>query len=318
MAANKILFIDQPHPFLIEKLTALGFQCDVKTKANRTEVEAIIAHYEGIFIRSRIALDNSLLFKAKRLRFVARAGAGIESIDTDYAKSKGIQLLTSPEGNRDAVGEHALGMLLMLCNHLHRANQQIKKGLWLREQNRGLEIKGKTIGIVGYGNMGRAFAQRLQGFECQVIAYDKYKAVYGDIFAKRVSLDTLFKESDVVSFHIPWMPDNHFMVNDAYLSQFKKNIYLINTARGNILKTADLVKHLKSGHVLGAALDVLEYEGISFEKVAIEDFPEPFQYLIQADNVVLSPHVAGWTVESKLKHAQVLFERITKLMNDKT
>lgn len=314
MLLKKVLFIDQVHPFLQQQLTDWGFHCNMQhTTSSKEEIASIIHDFEGIVVRSRLKIQKDLLDKTEKLEFIARAGAGLESIDVDYARQKGIACLSSPEGNRDSVAEHALGMLLSLLNNLNRANREVKQGIWQREANRGTELMGKTVGIVGYGYMGNAFAKRLQGFGVEVIAYDKFKTGYGNEYARAVSLEELQQRADVVSFHVYWIPENHKMVNDAYLSAFKKPIYLINTARGKILETADLVKHLKSGKVLGAALDVLEYEGHSFHDFNIETLPEAFQYLTQADNVILSPHIAGWTHESELKHVQTLANRIAEL-----
>lgn len=310
MTKKKVLFIDQMHPFLQEQLTKWGFQCDLKHTASKEEIADILHEYEGIAVRSRLKITADLIDKATQLKFIARAGAGLESIDVDYAEQKGIACLSSPEGNRDSVAEHALGMLLSMLNNLNRSNREVKQGLWQREANRGRELMGKTVGIVGYGYMGNAFAKRLQGFGVEVIAYDKFKTDYGNEYARAVSLKELQEQADVVSFHIYWIPENDKMVNDAYLSAFKKSIYLINTARGKILETADLVKHLKSGKVLGAALDVLEYEGHSFHEFNVATLPEAFQYLTEADNVILSPHIAGWTHESELKHVQTLARRV--------
>ena len=313
MLLKKVLFIDQVHPFLQRQLTDWGFHCNMQhTTSSKEKIASIIHDYEGIVVRSRLKIQKDLLDKAEKLEFIARAGAGLESIDVEYAEQKGIACLSSPEGNRDSVAEHALGMLLSLLNNLNRANREVKRGIWQREANRGTELMGKTVGIVGYGYMGNAFAKRLQGFGVEVIAYDKFKTDYGNEYARAVSLEELQERADVVSFHIYWIPENHKMVNDAYLSAFKKPIYLINTARGKILETADLVKHLKSGKVLGAALDVLEYEGHSFHEFNVDDLPEAFQYLTQADNVILSPHIAGWTHESELKHVQTLANRIAE------
>ena len=308
--SKKVLFIDEVHPFLQKQLTAWGFQCDVRQTASKKEVATMIHDYEGIVVRSRLKIQRDLLDKAVRLKFIARAGAGLESIDVDYARERGIACLSSPEGNRDSVAEHVLGMLLALLNNLTRSNREVKQGLWRREANRGTELMGKTVGIVGYGYMGNAFAKRLQGFGIDVIAYDKFKTDYSNEYACAVSLEELQERADVVSFHIYWIPENDKMVNDAYLSAFKKPIYLINTARGKILETADLVKHLKSGKVLGAALDVLEYEGHSFHEFDVATLPDAFQYLTEVDNVILSPHIAGWTYESELKHVQTLARRV--------
>ncbi|MBK7408140.1 MAG: hydroxyacid dehydrogenase [Saprospirales bacterium] len=310
----RILFLNQSHPVLQARLQALGFFCEEDLTSSETELESLIAGYTGIVLRSRISIGRKLIDRAENLRFIAREGVGLEHIDTEYAESKGIVVLTSPEGSRDTVGEHALGLLLSLLNNLSRADRQVRQGQWIRESNRGVEIKGKTVGILGYGNMGSAFARKLQGFEARVIAYDKYKSAYGDAYAEAVSLEQLWEESDLLSIHIPYMPSNHYFIDGAFLDRFHKPIYLVNTARGLVLNTADLVSRLQTGKVLGAALDVLEYEETSFEQVSTGDIPAPMQYLLQADNVVLSPHIAGWSFESKKGHAEVLANKIEQLI----
>ena len=264
-------------------------------------------------VRSRLQVDQELLDAGGRLQFVARYGVGVEHIDLEYAAQRGIPVFTSPEGSRDTVGEHALGMLLMLMNYLSRADREVKNNQWRREPNRGTEIKGKTVGVLGYGNMGKAFAKRLQGFEAEVIVYDKYKEDYGDANASAVSLSELQARADIVSVHIPYEPANHHFVDADFIGNCAKPIYLVNTARGTVLNTADLVEGLKTGKVLGVALDVLEYEEMSFTKLDLASLPEPFQYLKQADNVVLSPHIAGWSHESKKGHALALAQKISDL-----
>jgi D-3-phosphoglycerate dehydrogenase len=310
--ARKVLFIDKAHPLLQEELLAMGFQCDDGTTLSKEEAAAILPQYFGLVIRSRFTFDKAFLEKGTNLAFLARTGIGLEHVDLDYAAERGIQVFNSPEGSRVAVGEHAVGLLLMLMNHLSRADREVRAGQWRREPNRGTEVRGKTVGIVGYGNTGQAFARRLQGFEARVITYDKYRNNYGDDFAEAVSLEKLQEESDIVSFHIPYSKPNHLLVNSDYLDRFRKPIFLINTARGLILNTADLVERLKSGRVLGAALDVLEYEETSFVKLNLDDLPPPFQYLRQADNVILTPHIAGWSHEAKVGHAEVLVAKIKK------
>ena len=309
---RKILFINKAHPFLENRLKVLGFDCELDTESSKEEIEKRIDQYFGLVIRSRFSIDKLFLEKAVNLAFVAREGVGTEHIDLEYAAKKGIKIITSPEGSSDAVGEHTIGLLLTLMANLARGDRQIREGKWNREGNRAYEIKGKTVGILGYGNMGKAFAQRLKGFETHVIAYDKYKINYGDENAKAVDLETLFKESDILSLHIPFMPENHHFVDNAFLENFSKNIYIVNTARGLVLDTAALVEHLKKGKVRAAALDVLEYEEMSFEFLDFKSLPEPFQYLQQADNVVLSPHIGGWSFESKEGHARVLGQKIAE------
>lgn len=310
MKNQKILLIDQPHPFLEEKLTAADFECLPMYQASLEEIYDILPECFGVVMRSRFKVDKTFIDRGANLKFIAREGVGLDHIDVEYAELKGIHVLYSPEGSRDTVAEHALGMLLMLLNKLAVADREVRSGEWKREANRGIEIKGKTVGIIGYGNMGSALAQRLKGFEAKVIAYDKFQFGYEDENAKEVKLETIFKESDIVSLHIPYSIDNHYFVNADFLSRFQKNIFLVNTARGMVLNTADLVEALKSGKVRGAALDVLEYEETSFNFLDFKQLPAPFQYLIHAENVVLSPHIAGWSIESKLGHAQVLAEKI--------
>jgi D-3-phosphoglycerate dehydrogenase len=305
-----ILFIDSNHPVLHETLEKAGLTCDLKYEWALEEIAANIHKYEGIVIRSRIKLDKELIDKGTKLKFIARAGAGMENIDTRYAESKGILCINSPEGNKDAVAEHALGMLLCLFNNLCRANQEVRRGEWVREGNRGLELMGKTVGIIGYGNMGTAFAQRLKGFGVQVLAYDKYKTGFSDDFATESKMETLFGMCDIVSLHLPLTAETHMLVDDAFWAQFKKPVYLINTARGKIVDTASLVRNLENNKVKGACLDVLEYESGSFENLSAKDLPAPFQYLIQSGKVMLSPHIAGWTQESNVKIASVLAAKI--------
>lgn len=310
---KKILLIDQPHPFLEDRLIELGFELLRFYKAPMDEIWQVLPECFGVVMRSRFSATPEFIDRGTHLRFIAREGVGVEHIDVEYAASKGVKVLTSPEGSRDTVAEHAMGLLLTLMNNLARADRQIRNDEWTREGNRATEIRGKTVGIIGYGNMGSAFAQRLKGFEAKVIAYDKFKTNYSDGNAAEVDLDTIFAESNIISLHIPYSPDNHYFINYDFLNKFQKPIFLVNTARGLILNTADLVKHLKTGKVLGAALDVLEYEETSFNFLKFDQLPEPFHYLKNADNVVLSPHIAGWSFESKLGHAKALATKIEQL-----
>ncbi len=316
MTPDKILFIDSAHPVLKDELTKLGFKCDYFPGYTRNDYENCIKDYLGIIIRSKIKIDKVMLDKAITLKFIGRVGSGMENIDIEYAKSKGIICLNSPEGNRDAVGEHALGMLLSLINNICKANYEVRNGIWEREGNRGLEIKGKTIGIIGYGNMGSSFAKKLKGFEARVIAYDKYKQGFTDENVQEVSLETLFEETDILSLHIPLTEETTYMIEDEFINKFRKNIYLINTSRGTVIKTDDLVKNLKNKKILGAALDVLEYEDTTFEKLETGNWKqEAFRYLTKAENVILTPHIAGWTEESKYKLSMVLVDKIKKMLN---
>lgn len=308
--SKKVLFIDVVHPILEERLINLGFVCEHDYQSDKLTIEQKLSRYFGLVIRSRFPIDQQFLDKATNLKFIARSGAGLENINVAYAEEKGIKIFNSPEGNMDAVGEHVIGMLLMLFNQLKKGDAEVRKGIWDREGNRGLELSGKTVGIIGYGNMGSALAKKLQGFDCKVIAYDKYKTGFSSNIVKEVDLLTLFKETDVLSIHLPLSEETHYYVNERFINQFKKPIYIINTARGNNVCLADLVKALKSKKVLGACLDVLEYETKSFETIKSNDLPKDFQYLVNADNVILSPHVAGWTEESYLKLSSFLANKI--------
>jgi len=305
----KILHLDTNHELLINQLNDLGFTNHEDYSSSKQDIEAKIADYNGIIIRSRCTIDKQFLDAAINLKFIGRVGAGLENIDCDYAKSKGIYLVSAPEGNRNAVGEHTLGMLLSLFNKLRKADNDVRNGKWLREDNRGLELDGKTVGIIGYGNMGKAFSKKLRGFEVAVLCYD-IKENVSDANAKQVDLKEFQERVDVVSLHNPQTPLTLGMINTDFINQFKKPFWLLNTARGKSVVTSDLVLALKSGKVLGAGLDVLEYEKTSFESLFTSEMPEAFQYLIQAENVLLSPHVAGWTVESKIKLAQTIVDKI--------
>ncbi|MBO3115437.1 2-hydroxyacid dehydrogenase [Winogradskyella sp. DF17] len=319
----KVLHIDSNHPLLLNQLNALGFNNHEDYASSKSEIEAKISDYDGIIIRSRFSIDKQFLDAATNLKFIGRVGAGLENIDCNYAKEKGIYLISAPEGNRNAVGEHALAMLLSLLNKLNQADREVRNGQWRREKNRGVELDGKTVGLIGYGNMGKAFAKKLRGFDVEVLCYD-IKANVGDDNCKQVSLEELQNKSDVVSLHTPQTPLTLGMINLKFISQFKKSFWLINTARGKSVVTQDLVSALESGKILGAGLDVLEYEKVSFEdlfkteeprfrwmrKGKRSKLPEAFEYLINADNVILTPHVAGWTTESNVKLAQTIVDKI--------
>ena len=312
----KVLFLDVNHSCLIDGLRDLGFQCDEDYLSSKSVVEEKIHQYDGLVIRSRFSIDKGFLEKALKLKFIGRVGAGLENIDIDFANKKGIQLIAAPEGNRNAVGEHALGMILALFNKFKKADNEIRRGIWLREDNRGIELEGKTIGLIGYGNMGKAFAKKLQGFESKVICYD-IKPNVGDQNARQVSLQELFEETEVLSLHTPQTDLTKQMINTSFLEQFEHNLYLINTARGSAVVTKDLVKALKAGKVLGACLDVLEYEKNSFENFFSKEntLHEDFKYLINSDKVLLSPHVAGWTVESKFKLAETIVHKVAAMLD---
>ena len=307
---EKIIFFDDVHPYIIEYLRGLGFECMEHFNTDYEEILKVVEDADGLVGRSRFQLDRSFLSFCSKLKFIARYGVGTDHIDLEYANQRGIEVITSPEGSADTVAEHTVGMILSVLNNLQRADRQVREGKWLRESNRGIEIKNKTIGILGYGNMGSAVAKRLSGFQSKVIAFDKYKTNYGDEFAKEVGLEEFFRETDILSIHIPYTPENHYFINDLFISSFKKNIFIFNLARGWVLHTDDLVKNLKSGKVLGAGLDVLEYEEGSFSKLKDGKYPPAMQYLFSAENILLTPHIGGWSYESLEGHARVLASKI--------
>ncbi len=306
----RVLFIDTVHSILEERLTKKGFICIDGTQWTKEKCFNKIDKFQGIVVRSRFPIDAEFLNAASNLKFIARSGAGLENIDLETAKKNGVTCFNAPEGNRNAVGEHALGMLLALFNNLCRGNTEVRKGIWKREENRGVELDGKTVGIIGYGNNGRAFAKKLYGFDVDVLAYDKYKSDYGDQFANAASMKEIFEQADVISFHIPQNEETLFMAGEEFFKQFKKPIYVINLARGKIIKSSDLLKGLQETSILGACLDVLEYEKASFEKtLAADDNPE-FKTLLEMENVIFSPHVGGWTHESYFKLSDVLADKV--------
>ena len=305
----KVLHLDSNHPLLIDQLTALGHTNHEDYSSSKETIEAKIHQYDGLIIRSRFRIDAPFLDKATNLKFIGRVGAGLENIDTDYAQTKGIHLIAAPEGNQNAVGEHALGMLLSLLNKLHTADRDVRDGKWQREANRGLELDGKTVGIIGYGHMGKAFAKKLRGFDVEVLCYD-LKPTVGDENAQQVSLETLQEKAQIISLHVPHTELTFQMIDANFISQFKQPFWLLNTARGSCVVTEDLVAALGSKTILGAGLDVLEYEKSSFENLFSNTPPPALDYLLKADNVLLSPHVAGWTVESHQKLAQTIVDKI--------
>ncbi|MGQ7946057.1 2-hydroxyacid dehydrogenase [Flavobacterium sp. WC2509] len=313
----KILHIDSNNPLLWEQLEQAGFINHADFTSSKEEIEAKIQDYQGIVIRSRFKIDKQFLDKATNLQFIARVGAGLESIDCDYATSKNVALIAAPEGNCNAVGEHTLGMILSLFNKLNIADSEIRSGEWNREKNRGYELDGKTVGIIGYGNMGKAFSKKLRGFDVEVLCYD-IKENVGDANARQVSLEVLQQKTDVLSLHIPWTPETDKMVDSDFINAFAKNIWIINTSRGKNIVTADLVHAMESGKVLGAGLDVLEYEKLSFENLFQDkNTPEAFQYLLDGRKVILTPHIAGWTYESHERLAQVIVDKIKALYGKK-
>lgn len=307
----KVLHLDRNNPILERGLAALGIENHFDYNSSKEEVLNKIDQYQGIVIRSRFSIDKEFIDAATNLQFIGRVGAGLENIDTDYATTKGIVLIAAPEGNANAVGEHALGMLLSLMNNLQKADLEVKSGRWDREGNRGYELEGKTVGIIGYGTMGHSFAKKLQGFDCEVICYD-IRENLSDELAKQVSLEEFKERVDIISLHLPQTPLSIGMIDDNFIQSCKKQLWIINTGRGKTLVTADLVKALKAGKVIGAGLDVLEYEKASFETISKDNTPEDFKFILENDRVLLSPHVAGWTFESHQKLAQTIVDKVQK------
>ncbi len=306
----KVLFLDTVHEVLADRLTNAGYECIHAEDLPKEDCLKLTENTHGIVIRSRFPMDENFLKEAKNLQFIARSGAGMENIDVDYCLNRGITLYNSPEGNRNAVAEHALGMLLSLMNKLNTADQEVRKGKWDREGYRGIELDGKTVGIIGYGNNGKAFAKKLRGFDVNVIAYDKYKQSFGSESVKECTLDAILDQADVISFHIPQNEETVYFADEDFFNQLVKPVFLLNLSRGKIVKTDALVAAIESGKVLGAGLDVLEYEKASFESFFTQELPASFTYLLNSPKVILTPHVGGWTVESYFKLSNVLADKI--------
>lgn len=313
----RVLFADSNHPILHELLMNAGFTCDLFWDKSAEELIQLLPNYEALVIRSKFKMTAEILDAAQHLKCIGRVGAGLENIDIAHANKKGIICLNVPEGNSEAVGEHALGMLLMLFNHLKRADHEVREGIWRRVENRGTEISGKTIGIIGYGFMGSSFAKKLSGFDCEILVYDKYKTGFSNAFVKEANMQTLFDKCDVISLHVPLTDETRNLMNADFISQFKKPIYIINTARGKCLNTQDLVTAIETNKVLGACLDVLEYESVSFESIPMDQFPAPLQFLVKSEKVVLSPHIAGWTHESNYKMSKMMADKMIKVLSTK-
>ena len=304
----RVYILDTVHPSLLSGLRQMGFSLTEEYQNSAEEIPW--SKMEGLVIRSRFPLDATLLEKATNLKFIARVGAGLENIDRDYCRAKDIALIAAPEGNRNAVAEHALGMLLSLLNRLRIADKEVRNGTWLREENRGLELINRTVGVIGYGQMGSAFAQKLKALGCRVLSYDKYKKNYAPEGIEEVSLASLQAEADILSIHVPQTLETIKMVDTSFLAAFKKPIHLLNTARGKIIESEALVAALESGAVLGVGLDVLEFEKSSFETIFQEERPAALDYLLKSDKVILTPHIAGWSFESNERMAMVILEKI--------
>lgn len=310
---SRVLVIDDLHPLIYELLTAHGFECIDGSAWEKSRYTEEIVGYEGLIIRTKLKIDKAFIDKATNLKFIGRAGAGMENIDVAYAQSKGIVCLSSPEGNRDSVAEHCVAVLLAMMNNITRADKEVKGGHWRRDANWGVELQGKKLGIIGFGYMGEAFAKRLEGFGVEVLAYDKYKKGFGGRYITESTLEDLYEKADIVSLHIPLTEETTYLANANFFNSFKKTLFFINTSRGKNVCTADLVDAMKNGKVRGAALDVLEYEAFSFEDLNADNLPEPFKYLAQHDHVILTPHIAGWTAESYRKHSEVIANKIIAL-----
>jgi D-3-phosphoglycerate dehydrogenase len=310
MQERLVIFIDSVHPILEQRLTQAGFVCQRHFKTTFEELTKILPNAYGLVLRSRFTIDAAFLVHCPQLKFIARSGSGLENIDRQTCEFKQIRLYNSPEGNRNAVAEHALGMLLSLLNKLNKADKEVRSGIWSREQNRGEELDGKTVGIIGYGNNGAAFAKKLRGFDVKVLAFDKYKSGFGDHFVQECTLEAIQQQADILSFHIPQNKETKYLFNQEFLQQMQKPFYLLNLSRGKIVDTEALIRGLQLGRIKGAGLDVLEYEQKSFEAFFDREMPPAFQALIQQENVVLTPHVGGWTTESYVKLSSVLADKI--------
>ena len=309
---RKVLITDSSHPLLRKGLEQAGYTCQYEPTVSLEEVKERIGDYVGIVINSKILIDREMLDAGHQLRFVARLGSGLEIIDRTYAAEKGVSIISSPEGNRNAVAEHAVGMLLALANNMIVADQEVKQKIWRREAMRGWEIWGKTIGIIGFGNTGKSFAGKLSGFGVQILAYDKYHPFFEDQFqnVKSASVEEIQQKADIISFHLPLTEEVHHFVDHSFLQRCKDGVVLLNTSRGKVINTLDMVEALRNGKIRGACLDVFENE----KPATFSDFEEEiYKELYQRSDVILSPHVAGWTIESKEKLAAILLERILRL-----
>ena len=304
----RILHIDSNHPSLIPMLIKNGHVNHSDFISSKHDIGLVIKNYDGLILRSRFKIDKEFIDKAINLKFIARVGSGIENIDSKYAKTKNIEVISSPEGNSNAVGEHAMGLLLSLLNNINTSSVQVKKGVWVREQNRGHELEGKTVAILGLGNTGKSFAKKISAFNCNVIFYDINDDIKSDI-AKKSSLDDIYENADVLSLHLPHTNLTFNLFNKTFIEKFNKPFWLLNTSRGSIVNTADLIEALKINKVLGAGLDVLDIESSSFTEI-INDKNDDFHKLSSFKNVIITPHIAGWTFESNIKLSKIVVDKI--------
>ena len=303
----KILVADVMHESLYPMLEEAGFQADSMPFIKRDELREVLPNYDGLILRSKTRVDRDLLGDNPGIRIIGRAGAGIDNLDESYLAEKGIHIVNAPEGNRNAVGEHCLGMLLSLFNHLRRADAEVRQETWDREGNRGHELKGKTVGIIGYGNMGMSFARKLSGMSCKVLAFDKYKKHYSDKYAIASGMDRIFAEADVLSLHVPLTEETRFMIDVEFFAKFAKPIYFLNTARGEIVRLSVLANSLKRGLLIGAGLDVIENEKL---QTLTPEQREAFKFLAKRNDVLFSPHVGGWSFESYVRINEVLVSKL--------
>lgn len=307
---KKVIITDHLHPYLSEKLTDLGFEVDVQQDITNEELFEIIDQYIGLVLSTKIKVTPALIDKATALLFIARAGSGMENIDVGYATSKDITVINSPEGNSNAVAEHAVGCLLSLLNNISRSDREIRAGIWRREQNRGTELEGKTVGIIGFGNTGSAFAAKLRSFDVNILAHDKYKYGFGNAYVKESDIEEIKEKADIISFHLPLTKETFHYLNEGFIAELKKKFWVINTSRGKVVDTSSLLKGLASGKVLGAALDVFENE--QFYQLDGDD-KAIMKKMCSLENIILTPHIAGWSHESFYKISKILAERIEAL-----
>ncbi|MBM54991.1 MAG: hydroxyacid dehydrogenase [Euryarchaeota archaeon] len=310
----KVAFLDTVHPILLDRLNSNGYICEELYNISREEIlKGGLEEYTGLVIRSRLTIDARLLASLPSLKWIARSGSGLDNIDVEEAEARGVKVINSPEGNRDAVGEHCLGMLLTILHKIKSGDRSVHEMQWLREEHRGEELGAKTVGIIGYGVMGSAFAEKLSGLGCRVIAYDKYKKGFGSTAVEEVSEEDFFLQSEVVSIHVPWTPETKGMVDADWLRRFEKPIILLNTSRGAVVKTGDLLDAIDSGKVRSAGLDVIEYEGRSLEGLELDEGSQTtLNRLLSNDQILITPHVAGWSVESHYRLSSVIADKILK------
>ena len=314
--AAKILVVDKVHENLVARLGEQGLECEVNRELTYDDFIALPDEYLGLIIRSRFVVDKKALLSKPSLRFVVRIGSGVESIDTEFAERCGVKVLSTPEGNAPSVAEHALGLLLAALRHTAAADKEVRRGEWLREKNKGCEIGSRTVGIIGYGHTGPAFARLLKPFGCQIYAYDKFKTGFGSADVTEAPLETLLEKCDVLSLHINYMPENHYFINKNIINQAKHPFVFINTSRGLAVNTADVVGGLKEGKIQCVCLDVLEYEDVRLKNAPQDDWQEPMRQLAEMENVILTPHIAGQTTDAERRHAEVAFEKIMQVLRE--